>query len=143
MSRNYYSEINLHLNWHTKSSAPLLTADVEALTHRCLRERLIATEGAFVHEIGGTDTHVHLCVTLPPTILISDFLGQLKGASSYEVNRRLGLRSKVLQWQTGYGVVSLGTKDIPWLKRYIQNQRQHHAQGTIQERLERTESDPA
>jgi len=138
MSRNYYSEMNLHLNWHTKNSAPLLTAEVEALAHRCLRERPIGTEGIFVHEIGGTDTHVHLCVTLPPTILISDFVGQLKGASSYEVNRRLGLRSKVLQWQTGYGVVSLGTKDIPWLKRYIQNQRQHHAQGTVHERLERT-----
>ena len=138
MSRNYYSEINLHLNWHTKISAPLLTTDVETLAHRCLRERLIGTDGIFVHEIGGTDTHVHLCLTLPPTILISDFVGQLKGASSYEVNQRLGLRSKVLQWQAGYGVVSLGTKDIPWLKRYIHNQRQHHAHGTIHERLERT-----
>jgi putative transposase len=138
MSRNYYSEINLHLNWHTKDSAPLLTPDVETLAHRCLRERLIGTEGVFVHEIGGTDTHVHVCVTVPPTILISEFVGQLKGASSYEVNRRLGLRSKVLQWQTGYGVVSFGTRDIPWVKQYIQNQREHHSRGTARERLERT-----
>jgi putative transposase len=65
-------------------------------------------------------------------------VGQLKGASSYEVNRRLGLRSKVLQWQSGYGVVSLGTKDIPRVKGYIQEQREHHARGTVYERLERT-----
>lgn len=26
MSRNYYSEINLHIVWHTKNSLPLLTA---------------------------------------------------------------------------------------------------------------------
>jgi putative transposase len=149
MSRNYHSEINLHLNWHTKESAPLLRADVEILAHRCLRDKIMETKGVFVHEIGGTDTHVHVCVTLPPTILISEFVGQLKGASSHEVNRRLGLRSKVLQWQAGYGVVSLGTKDIPWVKQYIRNQREHHAKGTAQERLERTvemerlPSDPA
>ena len=149
MSRNYYSEINLHLNWHTKDSTPLLTADVETLTHHCLQERLSGTEGVFIHAIGGTETHVHVCVTVPPTILISEFVGQLKGASSYEVNRRLGLRGKVLQWQSGYAVVSLGTKDIPWVKRCIQNQREHHSRGTAQQRLERTiemeaaPSDPA
>ena len=99
MSRNYYSEINLHVVWHTKESAALLHYDVEALTHRCLRRRMINTEGVFVHEIGGTDTHVHTCVTVPPTVLISEFIGQLKGGSSHDVNQRVGLRSKVLQWQ--------------------------------------------
>jgi putative transposase len=43
----------------------------------------------------------------------------------------------VLQWQAGYGVVSFGTKDLDWVKAYIQNQREHHAQGTAQDRLER------
>ncbi len=33
MSRNYYSEINLHIVWHTKNSLPLLTPDVESLAH--------------------------------------------------------------------------------------------------------------
>ena len=31
MSHNYYSEINLHLTWHTKDSLPLLTPQVQAL----------------------------------------------------------------------------------------------------------------
>ena len=31
MSRNYYSEINLHLIWHAKGSLPLLTPQVEEL----------------------------------------------------------------------------------------------------------------
>jgi hypothetical protein len=37
------------------------------------------------------------------------------------------LKQKVLQWQTGYGVVSFGTGDLPWVVAYIQNQKQHHA----------------
>ena len=66
MSRNYYSEIHLHLTWHTRESLPLLSASAEALAHRCLRQRIVNTPGAFVHEIGGTETHVHVAVSVPP-----------------------------------------------------------------------------
>jgi len=66
MSHSYYSEINLHLTWHTKESAPLLTARVEPITHRLLRERVVKMEGVFVHEIGGTETHVHVAVSPNP-----------------------------------------------------------------------------
>ena len=137
MSRNYYSEINLHLTWHTKNSLPLLTPIVEPLAHRDIKQRLINTDGVFVHEIGGTKTHVHVVVTVPPTIVPSELVGQLKGASSHEVNQQIGLRDKTLQWQTGYGVVSFGTGDLGWVKEYVRNQREHHAQGRVFDRLER------
>jgi hypothetical protein len=39
MSRNYYSEINLHLTWHTNGSAPLLVPKIEAIVHHYLRGR--------------------------------------------------------------------------------------------------------
>jgi putative transposase len=42
-----------------------------------------------------------------------------------------------VNWQTGYGIVSFGTGDLPWVKEYVQNQRQHHAQGKVIDRLER------
>src|SRR6187200_800562 len=80
MSRNYYSEIYLHLTWHTKLSQPLLTPPVEQFVHRYLKQRLVGTPGVFVHELGGIETHVHLAITIAPTILISELVGQLKGA---------------------------------------------------------------
>lgn len=137
MSRNYYSEINLHVVWHTKGSSPLLVPDVEAFTHGWLRQRVVHTEGVYVHEIGGTENHVHLCLEIAPTILISELVGQLKGASSHDVNQHFGHRGKVLQWQTGYGVVTFGARDRDWVCEYIRNQREHHSRGTIQDRLER------
>lgn len=140
MSHNYYSEIHLHIVFHTKESEPMLRGNVEELAHRELRHKIVKTPGAFVHEIGGTETHVHLAVTIAPTITISEFIGQLKGASSHEVNQQVG--RKALDWQTGYGVVSFGTKDMPWVCEYIRNQKEHHANGTVHERLERiTEED--
>jgi putative transposase len=137
MSRNYYSEINLHVVWHTKGSSPLLVSDVEAFTHRWLRQKLVHMPGAYVHEIGGIENHVHVCLEIAPTIVISDFIGQLKGASSHDGNQHFSQRGKVLQWQTGYGVVTFGVRDRDWVCEYIRNQREHHARGTIHERLER------
>src|SRR5262249_5581906 len=87
MARNYHAAINLHITWHTKGSAPLLEPNVEAIVHHYLRGRCINTEGVYIHEIGGMEDHVHLCVGIAPTVLISDFVGQLKGASSHEAEK--------------------------------------------------------
>ena len=142
MAHRYYSEIHLHLVWHTKNSLPLLNPRVEAATYGCIRELISNNSGVILHACGGTPTHVHLCVTIPPTVLISDFVGKIKGASSYELNHQNEKRDPVLQWQSGYGVVSFGTRDLDWVKEYVRNQKEHHARGTAYERLERvTESD--
>jgi putative transposase len=105
MAHNYYSEINLHITWHAKDSLPILTPIVEPLVHRYIKQRLANEEGIYIHEIGGIETHIHVVVSVPPTIAISEWVGQLKGASAHEVNQQIGLRDKTLQWQTGYGVV--------------------------------------
>jgi putative transposase len=137
MPHNYYSEINLHVTWHTKDGLPLLTPTVEPLVHRYIKQRLIHEKGVFVHEIGGIETHIHLVVTVPPTTVVSELIGQLKGASAHEINQQVGFHGKPLQWQAGYGVVSFGTGDLEWVKAYVRNQRRHHADGKTFDRLER------
>ena len=137
MSRNYYSEINVHIVWHTKTSLPLLTHQVEPLAHRFLKKRIVETPGAFAHEIGGTETHLHVAVTIPPTITISKWIGELKGGVAYDVNQQMGKRQMVVEWQAGYGVVSFGTGDLSWVQEYIRSQREHHQKGSLHERLER------
>ena len=91
----------------------------------------------YIHEIGGSETHIHLAILIEPTVLIPELIGTLKGYSSHEVNRRIGMGRTVLQWQTGYGVVSFGTRDLPWVVDYVRNQKEHHADGRTFERLER------
>jgi len=50
MSRNYYSQINLHIVWHTKDNSPLLVPGVEEFTHPWLKQRVVNTDGVYVHE---------------------------------------------------------------------------------------------
>lgn len=136
MSIRAYSEINLHCVWHVKSSFPAITNEIEQRLYKYIRNYALQSKGLLFHEIGGTETHVHIAVTIPPTLLLSEWIGKLKGASSHYVNHRL-VNRKWLDWQTGYGVVSFGTKDMDWVVSYIRNQKQHHNQSTSVQRLER------
>ena len=86
LAHNYYSEINLHVTWHTKDSLPLLTPTVEPLVHRYIKQRLV-NEKAYIHEIGGIETHIHLVVSSRQQSH-SDWIGQLKGASAHEINQQ-------------------------------------------------------
>ena len=136
MSHNYYSEIYLHLVWHTKNSLPLLTERVQQLAYQALQKRILETPGVLLHAIGGIENHVHLAVSVPPTLLLSEWIGKLKGGTTHDVNQAVEENSKVLQWQAGYGVVGFGKKDLPWVIEYIRNQREHHRRGSATPRLE-------
>jgi putative transposase len=137
MSKNYYAEINLHIVWHTKNSAPLLKPEIETVAHGAIRKRVFDTPGVFFHEIGGTENHVHLAVSILPTLLISTFIGELKGGSSHLINQSFPAQAERFAWQVGYGVVSFGTGDLKWVVRYIQKQKEHHRCGKVHDRLER------
>ena len=135
MSHNAYYEIYLHVTWRTKGNAALLRGKVETEVHEFLHHRIRETEGVYVHETGGTDDHVHLAVHIAPTVQITKWVGDFKGACSHHVNKTLG--RKLLYWQNGYGVVSFGKGNLAFVLEYVRRQREHHAGGGIIDRLER------
>ncbi len=79
--------------------------------------------------------HVHLLVRLPPTIAVSQFIGQVKGATAFRVNHEIKPEFKV-RWQEGYGVLTLRENELESVSRYIDNQERHHHGGRVSELLE-------
>ena len=69
--------------------------------------------------------HVHLVARLSPTVLISDFVNKVKGATSSRVNRNIKPKFK-LHWQEGYGVLSLRLNDLEKVYHYVDHQEDHH-----------------
>lgn len=134
MSIRVYSEINLHITWHTKDNLPLITRAMQPDLYAYLKNKIVETKGAYFHGIGGIETHIHIAASVEPSLHIDEWIGPLKGGSSYAMGN-------ALQWQHGYGVVSFGTKDLDWVLKYIRNQEEHHKKGTFIERLERIEND--
>ncbi len=139
MSRNVYSEIYLHAVWRAKDGRPLIKSEMEEALYKFIRHKCAEAAGVFCHCIGGTEDHVHLCVSVAPSVLISDLIGELKGASSFFMNKRLG--RKALQWQAGYGVVSFGRNNLDFVKEYIEGQKERHGSGKVSDRLERIDAE--
>ena len=139
MASHVFHEVYLHLTWHTKDDAPLLIPTLEPIVHNVLTNRCHQTKGVYLHAINGTPTHVHVAVNIEPQVTISDLVGELKGFSSHEVNHQM--RMKRLEWQRGFGVVSFGKRQLPWVQKYTARQKEHHTTGRVQARLERVSFD--
>ena len=83
--------------------------------------------------------HAHLLCRLPPTVLVADFIGQLKGATSFRINKEIHPKFK-LRWQEGYGVLTLRKDEIERVAHYMDRQEEHHSRGSLSQVLERFES---
>src|SRR4051794_31525827 len=99
MSRHCYSEINLHIVWHTKDSRPLLIPVVEKAAHQAVSQRVLSHAGVLLHAVNGTETHVHIAVSIPPTLCISEFIGDVKGSSSHAMNQLFPHDPQRFAWQ--------------------------------------------
>ena len=139
MSDSVYSEINFHITWHTKGNLPLITEKIESKLYGFLKHKILETPETIVHAVGGIEDHIHLAVSVPPTVQPAEWIGKLKGASSYDINQLTN--HKLLEWQHGYGIVSFGTKDLKWVVNYVLNQKEHHKTGKTYERLEKIEKE--
>ena len=139
MSNSVYSEINFHITWHTKNSLATIREKIEDRLYHYLTHRIIETPDVRLHAIGGIETHIHIGLSAPPNLLMSDWIGKLKGSSSHYINHEI--QPKSLEWQRGYGIVTFGTKDLQWVVQYIQNQKEHHKKGTTYDRLEKYSDD--
>lgn len=130
-----------HMIWGTKNREPLIQVEFEKSLHNVMIAKGKEL-GAFVYAVGGIEDHIHLVASVPPRIALADFIGQVKGNSSHWVNHKLSLPYH-FNWQTEYGVVSFGGKQLDMVAKYVKNQRQHHLQGTVIPFLECVEAKEA
>lgn len=69
--------------------------------------------------------HIHICVTIPPTISISSFIKYIKQGSSVAIKENRIL-DKWNGWQEGYGCFSYSLKELDNIVNYIKKQKEHH-----------------
>ena len=82
--------------------------------------------------ISGTSDHVHMLISLPPVVSMSEALRFLKSNSSGWVHDKWpGRRS--FAWQLGYGAFSVSKSNVPEVLKYLSNQETHHRRVTFKE----------
>ena len=84
--------------------------------------------------IGGVEDHVHTLISLSTNQKLTDVIGEVKQASSAWMKSD-GTRYPGFYGQGGYAAFSVSESNIEHVRRYIENQREHHRKMTFQDEL--------
>ncbi|MBK8952313.1 MAG: IS200/IS605 family transposase [Chitinophagaceae bacterium] len=76
--------------------------------------------------------HAHIFVGFKPTVLISDFVKEIKVESNEFINGKKWIKGR-FAWQEGYGVFSYSQSHIDRVVKYILNQEKHHQRSTFRQ----------
>ena len=104
----------------------------EIIRTLCSYKKVEIIEGAVCAD------HVHLCLSIPPKLAISEFMGYLKGKSAlmiYDKHPELGNKFEKDFWARGYYVSTIGNVDEATIQKYIHEQEEesHREAMIIQE----------
>lgn len=134
--RRTYLSVYIHFVWSTAKREPIITSKIERRLHRYIHG-ICLKQGCKPIALGGTTDHVHLLLSIPATIMIATIMEQVKGSSSHFASEEL-LAGEWFAWQEGYGAISVSPADKKKVIAYINNQKRHHAEGTLWPRAERS-----
>ncbi len=120
-----YWRLFYHLVWSTKGRMPLIDDSVNELLRRSFSAKCHDLK-IVVHAIGTMADHIHLALSIPPSLAIATVVGQLKGVSSHLINQTGGL-NEPFAWETEYAALSFGARNLSDVVSYVNNQPQRHA----------------
>ena len=118
-------DIKYHIVWITKYRKPVLRGDIAKRAREIIRE-ICKTNDVEVIKGHISRDHVHLLVSVPPHMSVSNLVQSLKGKSS----RKLMMEYKSLNrqywgrhiWARGYFVASSGNVTDEVIIKYIEEQ---------------------
>jgi putative transposase len=119
----------------TKDHERLIKPDIEKIIHNKIKQQLIEQK-CYVDIIDGTLDHIHVLFLLHPDLTIRKVIKQVKGGSSYQLNRMDSIIQKIY-WQIGYSAFSVSESQITKVREYIKNQKKHHKKMTFKEEYDK------
>ncbi len=130
------AKVYLHVVFSTKNRAPFLTdRDLRQETHAYLAGacRKLGVPSLIV---GGVEDHVHISCYMSRTISMADLVAEIKRESSKWIKTKDGTLND-FRWQSGYGIFSLSPSHTDDLRRYIENQEEHHRHESFKDEYRR------
>ena len=115
-----------HLVWSTKYRYKVLTGDVRLRVREIIRQ-VCSEQGVDIIKGVLSSDHVHMFVSVPPTLAIADLMRLIKGRSSHKIQREFPQLKKRYWgrhfWGRGYFSTTNGaiTEDIvlQYLERHL------------------------
>jgi putative transposase len=118
-------DLKYHLVWVTKYRYQILRGELATRARDLIRQVCAAREIKILKGHVSRD-HVHLLVSVPPKLSVSDVMQYLKGRSSHALQREFPeLRRRYWGqhlWARGYFAASSGTVTDAMIRAYIEQQ---------------------
>jgi len=132
--RNYY-----HLVSETYQRTPLLVPSIDSELYAFIIDHSAEFE-VYVYAIGGNEDRLHLVAAIPPNISVSEIVKNLKQDSAAYINDLLPPHHPTLDWQRGYGCMTIGEGQMAIAVNYVKSQSLLHADDRTNAWLERADT---
>jgi REP element-mobilizing transposase RayT len=123
-SMGTYRQLLYHLILEPYNREKVLTEDNQIRLYSYIRQ-IVVNKKCKLYAINGIENHIHLLVYIRPDITISDFIKDVKIASTIFIKREK-LFPYFIKWATGYSIFTRPYESIDTLIKYIDNQKEHH-----------------
>ncbi|MBO7566558.1 MAG: IS200/IS605 family transposase [Bacteroidales bacterium] len=124
----------IHLVFSTKRRQSLIPTDsLEGFFHYI--GGVVNGIGCQSVVVGGIENHVHILFELSRTMALSVAVNKIKSNSSKWIRSEMQVFD--FDWQDGYAAFSVGQSNVEAVRKYIDNQREHHQKEDYQNELKR------
>jgi len=123
------SRIYMHLIFSTKDRQPCILPQHKRELHDYIGGTLNAIDCPVV-KVGGMADHVHVLFCLNRTASVADVVKQVKANTTKWYKEK---QQRDFAWQRGYAIFSVSQSRVEDVRRYIENQEEHHRKRTFQE----------
>lgn len=128
------AQVLVHIIFSTKDRHPFLTSsELRTELHAYAATVLNALDSPPI-TINTVDDHLHALVRLSRTHALCEVIQELKTSTSKWLKTKDGMLTK-FGWQGGYGAFSVSPSQSDSVRRYIENQEEHHRSIGFQDEL--------
>ncbi|UWX62000.1 IS200/IS605 family transposase [Chryseobacterium oranimense] len=128
---NTYTQIYIQIVFAVKGRQNLISKENREELHKFITG-IVANRNQKLFAVFAMPDHVHILVSMSPTITISDLVRDIKAGSSKFINEKAWINGK-FSWQEGYGAFSYSKSNVDSVVKYILNQEDHHKKKTFRE----------
>ncbi len=119
-----YTQLLYHIIIRTKQSKATLPNEDSDELYKYITG-FVKNKKSVMYQINGIPNHIHILVSLHPTLSLSNFVKELKNATNTWIKKHDGF-PKFESWGHKYAAFTCNVKDKRRLIKYIENQRIHH-----------------
>lgn len=121
---NTYTQIYIQIVFAVKGRQNLISKENREELHKFITG-ILSNRGQKLFAVFAMPDHVHILVSIGPTIALSDLVRDIKAGSSKFINDKKWMTEK-FSWQEGYGAFSYSKSGVDSVVKYILNQEEHH-----------------